>query len=113
MQERFTGCLLGLALGDAIGAKREGGWAARTLWWFLGLTRRGVLRWTDDTQMALGLVRSLAEHGKVEPDSLARRWAEQATWSRGYGRGALATLKQIRRGVPWQEASVSVFKDGS
>jgi ADP-ribosylglycohydrolase len=113
VQKYFTGCLLGLALGDALGAKREGGVAARALWWLLGVTRPGVLRWTDDTQMALGLAQSLAEHGDVEPDALARAWAHNATWSRGYGRGALRTLKRIRRGMPWQEAAFSVFKDGS
>lgn len=113
MQDHFTGCLLGLALGDALGAKREGGVMARAVWWLLGITRPGLLRWTDDTQMAWGLARSLATHGDVEPEALAREWAREATWSRGYGPGALRTLKRIRRGMPWREAALSVFKEGS
>ncbi len=51
--EKFEGCLLGLALGDALGARFEGGIAERALWWFIGTTREGHMRWTDDTQMSL------------------------------------------------------------
>lgn len=113
MRERVVGSLLGLALGDALGAAHEGGLAARGVWWMLGLTRPGVLRWTDDTLMALGLTESLAEHGDVDADALASRWARDARWSRGYGPAALKTLARIRRGMPWTEAACSVYPEGS
>lgn len=113
MQERYRGCLLGLALGDAIGAKREGDIAARTVWWMLGLGAPKVLRWTDDTQMSLVLARHLVAHGEIEQDALADAWAQEARWSRGYGRGALRTLRMIRKGTHWQQAARSVFPDGS
>ena len=113
MQDRFIGSLLGLALGDALGAKYEGGFAARSLWRLICLRRPGVLRWTDDTQMALGLARSLAAHSGVDQDALARGWAAEARWNRGYGPGALRILKQVRVGTPWQQAVRSVYPDGS
>ena len=113
VEERYTGCLLGLALGDAVGARLEGNVAARTLWKALGLTQPGVLRWTDDTQMSLVLMQHLAAHGAIEQDVLARAWAKEARWRRGYGHGALRTLRMIRDGMPWEQAATEVFPDGS
>ena len=84
LAEQFQGCLLGLALGDALGAKSEGGAAERMAWRMLGRTRTGRLRWTDDTQMTLDLAESLLAHGTLDPDDLARRFAQSYRWSRGY-----------------------------
>ncbi len=113
MQDRSVGSLLGLALGDAMGAKHEGGLAARSLWWLLGLRRPGVLRWSDDTQMTLVLAQSLARHGRIHQDELAAGWAREARWSRGYGPGTLRLLKRVRGGMSWEQAARSVFPDGS
>lgn len=112
-EDRFVACLLGLALGDALGARHEGGLVARGLWALLGIGRPGVLRWTDDTAMALGLARSLATRRGLDADHLAATWARDARWSRGYGPGALAVLRRVRRGEPWATASRAVFPDGS
>lgn len=113
MEDRFVGSLLGLALGDAVGAPYEGGFGARLVWKVLGIGRGDVLRTTDDTEMAVGLARSLAEHRGVDPDALARSWAENASWSRGYGAGALALLARIQKGEDWRTANRAVFPDGS
>jgi poly(ADP-ribose) glycohydrolase ARH3 len=110
LEEHFRGSLLGLALGDAIGAPFEGGVLEQLLW--RGIAR-GRLRWTDDTQMALGTVESLLECDGLDPDHLARRWAANATWSRGYGPGARRLLARIARGEDWREANRRVFPDGS
>ncbi len=113
LEDRFVGCLFGLALGDAVGAPHEGGPGSRLAWRVLGVGRGGILRTTDDTEMAVILARSLAEHGGVEPDALAREWAAGAHWSRGYGPGARRLLQRIRAGEDWREANRSVFPDGS
>lgn len=105
--------LLGLALGDALGAPHEGGLLERALWRLIGRTRRGERRWTDDTRMALGLAESLLACGDLDPDELARRWAADYHWSRGYGQGAAKVLRLIRRGMPWQQASRAVYPQGS
>lgn len=111
--ETVQGCLLGSALGDAYCAPYEGGFAERLAWRVLGLRKRGVWRWTDDTQMSLDLAESYVAMGELVPDDLARRFAAGYRWSRGFGPGAAKVLKRIRRGVPWREASRSVYPEGS
>jgi ADP-ribosylglycohydrolase len=112
-RDRCAGALLGLALGDALGAPHEGGVLERLLWRAIGRTRSGHMRWTDDTQMSLDLAESLIDRGCVDPDDVARRFAAGYRWSRGYGAGAAKMLRRVRRGMPWQEAARSVFRDGS
>ena len=111
--DRSRGCLLGLALGDALGAPHEGGPLERLLWRAIGRTRDGERRWTDDTQMTLDLASSLVARGGLDQDDLARRFAESYRWSRGYGAGAARLLKRIRAGDRWQAAVRAVFRDGS
>jgi poly(ADP-ribose) glycohydrolase ARH3 len=111
--DRFAGCMLGLATGDALGAPYEGGPLERLVWRIIGRTSDGCLRWTDDTQMALDLAESLLEEGGVCPDALAKRFAASYRWSRGYGPGAARVLKRIRRGQPWEVAAEAVYAEGS
>jgi len=109
MTERFSGCLLGLALGDALGAPFEGSPPGEKP---LG-SPRPLLRYTDDTEMALGVAESLSEAGGFDPGHMAMKFAANFDPRRGYGPGAAAVLARIREGVPWLEASRSVFPDGS
>jgi ADP-ribosylglycohydrolase len=109
----FSGCLLGLALGDALGAPFEGGPLERLAWRVMGTTRTGEMRWTDDTQMSLDLAESLIEHRALVLDDVAQRFAHGYRWSRGYGPGTVKLLSRIRSGQRWHEASRSVFRDGS
>ncbi|MGL4422094.1 MAG: ADP-ribosylglycohydrolase family protein, partial [Gemmataceae bacterium] len=109
----FVGCILGLAMGDALGAPHEGGLLEQFVWRWIGKTSDASLRWTDDTQMALDLAETLLDQGGVEPQTLAKRFATSYRWSRGYGPGAARVLKRIRRGEPWQEATKAVFAEGS
>jgi len=111
--DRFAGCLLGLALGDAFGAPLEGGPLERLLWRLIGTTGSGLRRWTDDTQMSLDVAESLIARGALDPDDLAARFAGSYRWSRGYGRGAATLLKRIARGADWRQANRSVFPQGS
>ena len=108
-----TGSLLGLALGDALGAPHEGGPLGGAIWWTLGRLKPDVLRYTDDTQMALVLAEHLAEYGGVEPDSLASCWAAAYDAKRGYGGGAAKLLKRIRAGERWPDLTESIFPGGS
>jgi poly(ADP-ribose) glycohydrolase ARH3 len=112
LRDRYRGCLLGLALGDALGAPFEGfppignpaDIAGR-----LPVT----LRYTDDTEMAMGLAESLAGRGRVDPEDMARRFVANFDPSRGYGPGTVAVLGLIGKGTPWEEANRSVFPEGS
>src|SRR5262245_8856444 len=80
--ERFRGCLLGLAVGDAVGTTVE--FRARGTFEPLndmvggGPFKLAPGQWTDDTSMALCLATSLVERGKFDArDQLDRycRWA--------------------------------------
>ena len=113
LADRFAGSLLGLALGDAIGAHYEGGVAGALVWRTLGHGSGRELRWTDDTQMALGLAASLAERDGLDEDHVAARWAADCDWRRGYGAGARRLLAAIREGADWREANRRFFPDGS
>lgn len=111
--DQVEGCLLGLALGDALGAPHEGGLLERAFWRLIGRTRGGAMRWTDDTQMSIDLAESLLARGTLDPDDLAQRFAASYRWSRGYGPGAARVLKRIARGADWRTANRSVYPSGS
>lgn len=112
-QEQILGCLFGLALGDALGARFEGGIIERLLWRVLGTTKDGRTRWTDDTQMTIDLVESFLRQGRIDPDDLAKTFANSYRWSRGYGPGTAKVLRKIARGVDWREANCAVYRGGS
>ncbi|MEZ4297240.1 MAG: ADP-ribosylglycohydrolase family protein [Polyangiaceae bacterium] len=113
LRARFEGSLLGLALGDALGAPYESGPVERFVWMLMGRTLQGKRRWTDDTQMSLDLAESLIEKGRLDLDDLAPRFARGYRWSRGYGPGAARLLKRIARGAHWQQVNRSIYPEGS
>jgi poly(ADP-ribose) glycohydrolase ARH3 len=112
-RERFEGCLLGLALGDALGAPFEGGVTERILWRFIGKTRRGEIRWTDDTQMSIDVIESILAQGSIDADHLASRFAKSYRWNRGYGPAAAKLLRRIARGEDWRTANRRTYRSGS
>ena len=111
-KDQIKGCLLGCAYGDAMGANYEGGFLERLVWKLIGTTK-GQMRFTDDTQMTLDIVTSILSQKTLDQDHLAQTFANSYRWSRGYGPGAAKTLKQIRKGMPWSQANISQYKDGS
>jgi len=65
--------------------------------------------------MALGIFETLHEHGRIEQNHLARRFAarfEAQPW-RGYGAGAMRLLAQVLAGIDWRIASETIFPGGS
>lgn len=113
LPDRFAGGLLGLALGDALGAPHEGGPLERLVWRAIGRTRDGKRRWTDDTAMALDVAESLVERGMLDQGDLAARFARSHRWSRGYGPGTAKLLRRVRRGQDWRTLAATVFPGGS
>ncbi|MCU0610701.1 MAG: ADP-ribosylglycohydrolase family protein [Candidatus Eisenbacteria bacterium] len=77
--DRFRGCLLGLAVGDAVGTTGEfqprGGFPPLTDMVGGGPHALNPGEWTDDTSMALCLATSLADRGRYDPaDQMDRYW---------------------------------------
>lgn len=112
-KEKYIGCFIGLAVGDAFGAPYEGGCIERLLWKVIGKTSDGKLRYTDDTQMSIDLTRSFLSKRSINQEHLAMTFADSYKWSRGYGPSASKILKKIKNGRHWYEVNRFKFKEGS
>jgi ADP-ribosylglycohydrolase len=65
--------------------------------------------YTDDTEMALSIVGTLARFERVNQDWLAQSFASHYDVHRGYGPAMHRLLAQIREGQPWREAASRLF----
>lgn len=114
---QYQGCLVGQALGDALGFVVEGQphtFCSRYVEERLGGGRIGDLgggpfplgQYSDDTQLARELLQSYAERGRFDPEDYARRIAAIFSEGRIVGRGKATeeAAKRLARGVPWNEA---------
>lgn len=114
LKNRFRGCLVGLACGDAVGTTVEfrprGSFQPLTDMVGGGPFGLKPGQWTDDTSMALCLAESLLERGDFDPGDQMRRYVRW--WREGYlsptgtcfdigntVAGALARFE--RTGNPW------------
>ena len=85
--DAVLGCLLGGAIGDAVG----------------GVGERGRLGLSDDTQLTLATCEAICETGRVEPAAIAAvfaRWFEQRRLS-GLGSSTLKALRDLQAGAHW------------
>ena len=66
---------------------------------------------TDDTTMALSIVRCLKRYGHIEQDALAAAFAQEFVRepNRGYGRMAIQILNAIGQGMSWKSVSRQAF----
>ncbi len=120
LKDRYRGCMLGLAVGDALGAPLE----------FLErdeiAERHGVLRemigggwletepgeWTDDTQMALAIARSIVRSGGIEPADVATLFVEWfSSLPKDVGNTTSRSLQHLVDGVPWNEAGARALRE--
>lgn len=113
LENKFTGCFIGLAIGDAYGASYEGGIMERLLWKLIGNTSEGKRRYTDDTQMSIDIAQSYLEHAGIVQDHLALKFTSSYKWSRGYGPSAARLLQGISKGQDWRKLNRKKFQDGS
>ena len=120
-KEQFTGALLGLAVGDALGYPTE------------FIDREQILRkygpdgltdfaacgghppgtYTDDTQMSLAVAEGLLAAETDDIDDLMSRisrqfviWMDSPDNNRAPGNTCMAGCRNLQRGVPWREAGV-------
>jgi ADP-ribosylglycohydrolase len=116
-RKQFQGCLLGQALGDALGFVVEGqppeicrryvdeklcrGRGER-----LGRATFSFGQYSDDTQLARELLQSYAACGRFDPEDYARRIAAIFSEDRivGRGRSTQEAANRLARGVPWDRA---------
>ena len=119
LAERFAGCLLGLAVGDALGAPYEGLTGMDIFYRFgppAGIVTNpsgDTLYYTDDTEMAIGVAETLAECGGIDEARLVRAFAENYHPERGYGQGARKVIERMCRGKDWRTLARTIFPGGS
>ena len=118
--DRFRGCLLGLAVGDAVGSPFEGvdGYGIYTTFGrAIDLVRSppvdGDLQYTDDTEMAVGVAEALVETGRADPDALAAAFARNYDPRRGYGHSVKKILQAMKDGGDWRHLAATDLPGGS
>jgi poly(ADP-ribose) glycohydrolase ARH3 len=118
LREGFRGCLLGLALGDALGGRFEAQSAEAIRQRFPTVAElfdypSDELWYTDDTQMALGVAETLIAHGEIIESELCKAFVTNYVPSRGYGRGARAVLEAMEEGRDHNAVAERYFPGGS
>jgi ADP-ribosyl-[dinitrogen reductase] hydrolase len=130
--DRFRGCLLGVAVGDALGMPTEG-YTAREIKAKFGMVREMLAapqghfhtglfagQFTDDTEETLLLAESLVEAAGFSPDRFAERLAAWGTtWTlderlnRGVGFATRSAVESMIAGTPWQQSGQAIATCGS
>lgn len=110
MKDRYRATLIGVAVGDALGAPVEGRHTTRS--YVASLDRQTPeLTYTDDTAMTIGVAESLIDNGGFDGHHMAHTFARHYTaepW-RGYGANPPEVFGKLERGVPWDQAAASLF----
>lgn len=108
---RYRGALLGVAVGDALGARFEG--AARVSPEDIEVLQpeSWEFRFTDDTHMTIGVAQSLIECGGFDGAHMAKVFAKnyQAEPWRGYGAGPPQIFEAILKGAQWDMPARQLF----
>jgi poly(ADP-ribose) glycohydrolase ARH3 len=119
MEDRFSGCLVGHALGDALGAPFEG-MPSDVVYREFGPIRQAldrfplaVLSYTDDTEMSIAVAQTLVDDGAIDPARLAAQFERHYNPARGYGPGAQRILETMREGGDWETLAAGLFPGGS
>ncbi len=111
LRDRFRGAMLGVAVGDALGAPFEGMGMVSPADLERLEAEPGPLRYTDDTHMTLGMAESLLERRGFDGGHMAMTFArnyQREPW-RGYGAGPPQVFQLLAQGVPWNEAGGLLF----
>jgi poly(ADP-ribose) glycohydrolase ARH3 len=117
-QSQFIGCLIGLAVGDATGAPYEGSPA-----WLIykngpadaivETPSNETRRYTDDTEMAIGVAETLIQCGEINEEQLCSAFAKNYEPSRGYGQGARQLIESMISGGDRRKLAETIFPGGS
>jgi len=112
--DKFLGSALGTFVGDALGAPVEG-WPHGAIYGHFGLLDKmpqAEGRYTDDTQMMIGILETLIEKRGFDPAACATKFQENFDPGRGYGRRIYGVMDRIRQGLPWDRAGTDSFGNG-
>ncbi len=110
VKSKYLGCMVGSALGDAIG---ELAFFHSTKEELLGgLNRMGEFRYTDDSAMAVGLAESIVRKGGLDQQDLGetfRKNFRKEPW-RGYASGPPTIFSMVEQlGITYAQAARTLF----
>jgi poly(ADP-ribose) glycohydrolase ARH3 len=115
LKSKFLGCLVGTAIGDALGAGWEGRGMSRSEDIVSLAERLEQLIYTDDTHMTIGIAESLIESKGFDGEHMAQTFIKnyQAEPWRGYGPGPPRIFGMIKSGEAWYSAANRLYRGGS
>jgi len=115
LKSKFLGCLVGTAIGDALGAGREGMGMSGNEDIVSLAEKLGQLIYTDDTHMTIGIAESLIERNGFDGEHMAQTFIEnyEAEPWRGYGSGPPRIFGMIKSGEAWYSAANRLYRGGS
>jgi ADP-ribosylglycohydrolase len=119
--DRARGALLGLAVGDALGTTYEFEHLEQPAYPALATKPAtdvvgagpfhlapGAI--TDDTQLAVCLARSLADHGELDIEDVARRYVAWSAHAFDIGSQTSAAIRRLEDGDPASAAGTTVWR---
>lgn len=108
---------MGTMLGDALGMPVEG-WPPQRIQAVHGRVDRllsGRLAagsYTDDSQMMIAILETLAHCGRLDPAHLAGRFLALYQPERGYGGRMAEVMRRIGQGLPWEQVGSDSWGNG-
>jgi len=115
LRRKFLGSVLGVAIGDSMGAPWEGHRIVGEHEIELIARIPHPLRYTDDTHMTIGVAESLVECHGFDGRHMAGRFVANyldEPW-RGYGPAPPRVFARIRGGEAWDKAAAHIYGGGS
>ena len=118
--DKFSGTLLGVAIGDTLGQPFEG-WLreqihskVKNFQEFVVKNNKLFNTYTDDTQLTIHTARALIEGSGFDIDSIVRayiNWLDDPPIGPGYG--CLVSIKKLKYGISWKEAASNSGGNGT
>ncbi|MHA1625040.1 MAG: ADP-ribosylglycohydrolase family protein [Promethearchaeota archaeon] len=118
--DKFSGTLLGVAIGDTLGQPFEG-WLREKIQSKVKNFKEFVMKnkklfntYTDDTQLTIHTARALIEGSGFNIDNFVRayvNWLDDPPIGPGYG--CLISIKKLKYGVSWKEAASNSGGNGT
>ncbi len=109
--EQFRGCIIGLAVGDALGMPYEGmsfEEVAKIDIKYFSDSPTGDLKagqWTDDTEQTIFLAESIIEKVYFSPKDFSEK-LKKASLMRRYGPTSTKVIQKLKKGYSWREVGI-------
>ncbi len=115
MKDTFRGCIVGLAVGDALGMPFEGVSDVHVDELEFRDSPQGDLKagqYTDDTEQTIFLAESIVETTYFSPEVFAEK-LKRADFRRRYGPTSRRAISRLQMGLSWRESGVESDTCGS